>query len=221
MSNGLSLTAILRRDGTGQAQRQVPALNPDFIPVEERSLADWIAFAKQYAKELNFFNEDNLPNGTWEAFLAETNITDLLAYIENPNAFSDNAEAVRMLSRPHLVLFISFLQLLGFIKDQINEFTKKHLDFYYYEILGLTRKGPLPDEANVIIQLVEDVQEFLLKQGTQLLAGQDSSGKDLIYVTERDTVINQAQIQNIKTFYTGKKTTTLAQVEGDNNDARL
>jgi hypothetical protein len=221
MISGLSATAILRRDGTGQTQRQVPELNPDFIPIEERSLANWIGFAKQYAKELNFFNEDNQPNNTWEAFLSDIDISDLLAYIENPNAFSDNNEAVRKLSRPHFILFISFLQLLGFIKDQVNEFTKKHLDFYYYEILGLTRKGPLPDEANVIIQLVDDVQEFFVQKGTQLLAGQDSAGKDQVYVTERDTVINQAQIQNIKTFYTGKTTTTLEQVQGENKDDML
>ncbi len=221
MNSGLSLTAILQRDGTGQAQRQIPELNPDFIPIEERSLKDWISFAQQYAKELNFFNEDNLPNNTWEAFLSDINISDLLIYIENPDAFSGNAEVVRMLSRPHLVLFISFLQLLGFIKDQINEFTKKHLDFYYYDILGLTPKGPVPDEANVIVQLVDDVKELFVQKGTQLLAGQDSAGKDLIYVTEWDTVINQAQIQNIKTFYTGKKTTILEQVQGENNDDRL
>jgi hypothetical protein len=223
MINGLSTTAILQRDGTGQTQRQVPELNPDFIPIEERGITDWIAFAKQYAKELNFFNEDNLPNNTWEGFLSDINTSDLLTYIENPDAFPGDAEAVKKLSRPHLVLFISFLQLLGFIKDQINEFTKKHLDFYYYDILGLTPKGPVPDEANVIVQLVDDVKEYFVQKGTQLLAGQDSEGKDLIYVTEWDTVINQAQVQNIKTFYTGKKTTTLLQVKGDkdNVDDRL
>src|SRR3954451_966220 len=114
MSSGLSLTAMLQRDGTGLAQRQVPELNPDFIPIEERGLTDWIVFAKQFAKELNFFNEDNLPNNTWEAFLSDINTSDLLTYIENPDAFSGDAEAVRKLSRPHLVLFIGFLQLLGF-----------------------------------------------------------------------------------------------------------
>src|SRR5262249_12121109 len=97
----------------------------------------------------------------------------------------------------------------------------KHLDFYYFEILGLTRKGPVPDEANVIVQLADDVREFFVKKGTKLLAGQDSLGNDLVYETERDTVISQAQIQKIKTFYTGKKTITLEQVKEDKKDDQL
>ncbi len=114
-----------------------------------------------------------------------------------------------------------FLQLLGYIKDQVNEFTKKHLDFYYYDILGLTRKGPLPDEANIIIRLMDDVQAFFVTKGTRLSAGQDNLDKDLVYVTEKDTLITQAQIQQIKTLYTGKQTTTLQQVDDADKDERL
>jgi len=215
MSNGLLSASILQRDGTGQAQRQVSALSPEYIPIEERTLTDWIAFAKQYAAELNFFSTDNIAAGNWEAFLSGVNITELLAYIENPDSFSADSEQAKIYSRPHLVLFISFLQLLGFIKSQLNEFTKKHLDFYYYEILGLAKKGPLPDEANIIIQLADDVNAFFVKQGTQLFAGKDSLDKDLVYETTRDTVISQAQIQKIKTFYSGKKTITLQQISDD------
>src|SRR3954470_6096083 len=103
MSSGILSTAILQRDGSGQAQRKVPALNSSYILVEERTLEDWIAFAKQYAKELNFFTENNLPTGTWEGFLSDIDISHLIAYIENPDAFSDDDEALRKLSRPHLV----------------------------------------------------------------------------------------------------------------------
>ena len=176
MSTGLLSELILQRDGTAQAQRQMPALDPGYIPVEERNLADWIVFAKQYAAELKFFTGGNTPDGSWKEFLADVNITDLLAYIENPAAFPEDSEQAGIYSRPHLVLFISFLQLLGFIKNQLNEFTKKHLDFYYYEILGLEKKGPSPDEANIIIQLADDIEEFFVTQGAQLLAGKDSAG---------------------------------------------
>lgn len=221
MDNGLLSEIILLRDGTSQAQRQVSSLRPESIPVEERTLEDWITFAQQFAAELTFFDNNNQPAGTWESFLTDSKIpnqqyiADILAYVNDPNTFSGDTEKMRKLSRPHLVLFISFLQLLGYVKDQINGFTKKHLDFFYYEILGLTRKGPVPDVANVIIQLADDVQALFVAKGTGLLAGKDSSDKDLVYVTEKDTVISRAAIQNIKTLYTGKKTTTLHQLLQD------
>ncbi len=119
MSSGLLSAAIVQRDGTGQAQRQVSALNPGFVPLEERSLADWIAFAQQYAKELQFFNEDNEPAGSWEAFLsdivvdADAKIPELLRYIENPDTFSPDSSIARALSRPHVALFIAFSAVIG------------------------------------------------------------------------------------------------------------
>ncbi len=221
MSNGLLSEIILQRDGTSQSQRQASALQPDFIPVEERTLEDWLTFAQQFAAELTFFDNDNNPNGTWESFLTDAAITnkqfvaDLLAYVQNPDTFSGDTEKLRKLSRPHLVLFVSFLQLLGYIKEQLNGFTKKHLDFFYFDILGLTPKGPVPDVANVIIQLADDVQELFVAKGTGLLAGKDSLDKDLVYITEKDTVISQATIKKIKTLYTGKQATTLHQLLQD------
>lgn len=218
MSEGQLSDIILQRNGTSQAQRQVAALEPGFIPVEERTLKDWIIFAQQFAAELSFFDSNNNLNGNWEGFITSSEITneqfveELLAYVQDPDAFSGNAEKLRKLARPHLVLFISFLQLLGYLKQQFNGFTKKHLDFYYFDILGLTRKGPIPDVANVIIELAEDVQALFVAKGTRLLAGKDSLDKDLVYTTETDTVVSRGVIKRIKTWYTGKKNTTLQQV---------
>src|SRR3954447_19838762 len=104
MSSGLLSAAIVQRDGTGQAQRQKPALDPDYIPLEERSLTDWIAFAQQYAGELNFFDENNEATGSWKNFLSDIDIPTLLAYVENTDTFSAKQEIIEKYSQPHLVL---------------------------------------------------------------------------------------------------------------------
>ncbi len=221
MSNRMLSEKILQRDGTGQAQRYKATLAPASFPVEERTLEDWIQFAQQYAGELQFFDENNQPAGTWRAFLDGIDVATLRRYIESPETFTGDEATLQHLSRPHVVLFISFLQLLTHIKEQINGFTKQHLDFYYYNVLGLTPKGPVPDEANIIIELADEVKEWWLPKGTTLFAGQDAEDKDLVYVTEKDSIISQAVVKKIKTFFSGKKLTTLLQVNGSTYQERL
>ncbi len=49
----------IRRDGVSQAERQLAALSPDYVSVDERSTKDLLAFAKAYAADLNFFDMQN------------------------------------------------------------------------------------------------------------------------------------------------------------------
>src|SRR4051794_39037341 len=88
------INKFLFRDGTGQAQRLPQQLNPDYVPVDERTLEDWIRFAQEYAKELVFFDANNKPASTWEGFLGdgskagnEAFIADIISYINNPGKF--------------------------------------------------------------------------------------------------------------------------------------
>ncbi|NUO02625.1 MAG: hypothetical protein HUU01_18620 [Saprospiraceae bacterium] len=41
---------------------------------------------------------------------------------------------------PHIALFIAFLNLFRHAQDSLNEIPRRHLDFYYDCVLGLTRK---------------------------------------------------------------------------------
>lgn len=233
MITGLKPKALLYRDGTSQSQRLMDALDPAYISIDERTIGDLLSFAQQYGNELTFFDENNNPSGTWEAFLLNEPdsenlsidekiinrkrwINEILSYIDNPEKFSGEDEKLRKFSRPHLVLFISFLRLLGHVKDQLNTLTKKHLDFFYIEVLGLNKKKPVPDVVNVIVELAKDVNELLVEKGTELYAGKDKLGKDLIYTTEKSTVINRARIENIKTLYVEKNIITLSEARINN-----
>ncbi len=228
MAIGLKPVRLLFRDGTAQQQRLLAALSPGYVAVDERTLEDLLWQAQELAKELIFFDENNRPAGNWEGFLVEDLelynssseekktdlrkkwIADIIAYTNDPGRFVLYPEKTKKLSKPHLALFVSFLQLLGFVKEQLNGFTKKHLDFYYYEVLGLSKKAAVPDLVNVIIELAGDVKDVLVEKGTLLSAGKDSLGKELLYKTVRDTVINRAQAETIKTLFVDKKTTGLA-----------
>src|SRR5207249_7239799 len=58
-----------RRDGTSQASRLQAAPAPEYVRVDERSDKDLLAFAREYAKELRYYDADNQPRCDWRAFL--------------------------------------------------------------------------------------------------------------------------------------------------------
>lgn len=60
---------LIAPDGTSQAQRSMEALSPDYAPVDERSAQDLLAFVRQYAEEIRYFDLNNAPAGAWTGFL--------------------------------------------------------------------------------------------------------------------------------------------------------
>ena len=118
---------VVQRDGASQAGRRQPALDPDYVPVDERSIADLLRFAQQYAKELRYFNEQGDPEGDWSGFLSG-NVDDMVSYLRNPKPFQTGTLKSAADVRPHLALLLTFLDLLPHARTQLNELTRRHLE---------------------------------------------------------------------------------------------
>ena len=107
--------------------------------------------------------------------------------------------------QPHMALFITFLELFRIVQQQMNGLTERMLNFYYREVLHLVEKPSIPDKAHIVFELAKEVAEYQLEQGTALSAGNDLSGKEQLYKTENDFVINQAKVTELKTIFVEKK----------------
>lgn len=197
---------LQHRDGVSQAQRQRAALVPDYVAVDDRSLKDLLAFARQYAKELRYYNLQNQEAGDWSAFLApDLSLDEVVAFVRDPDQMAPaNAQRFR---QPHFVLFLTFLQLLQHAQQQMNLLTKRHLDFYYQQALQMQKRPAVPDYANVIVELTAGVEQTLLPAGARLQAGTDSLGQALVYQTDRDIVVNRAQVARLSSVYVEKQIT--------------
>ena len=201
-----AMQPLLGRDGSSQAGRSQAALAPDYVSVDERSLQDLLAFARQYAKELAYYNDDNQAMGDWSAFLSPAlDLDEVVAFMREPGSVPP-AKA-RLYARPHFALFLTFLHLLRHAQDHLNSLTRRHLDFYYQQVLRMTKKPGMPDQVTILVDLAEATEQFLLPAGTHLNAGTDSLGQDLFYHTDRDLVVNQAQIARLSSVYADKRIT--------------
>lgn len=72
----------LNRSGSSREQRVLKALLPLYAPVDDRSFADLVLFAKKYAAYLNYYNDENVVEGDWSAFMS-MDVSVTLAGITN------------------------------------------------------------------------------------------------------------------------------------------
>src|SRR5262249_21203165 len=132
---------IPRRDGTSQAARVLAALDPASIGLDERTNADLLGLVRAHAAQLIYYDAGNNAAGDWTGLFAGLTDEQILEFLTNPRADADPR-----LRRPHFVLFLALLRLLGTARDAMNGLTRRHLDYYLRQVLRLTGQQPEPDK---------------------------------------------------------------------------
>jgi hypothetical protein len=208
------------RDGTSQRSRRLAALDPGQAPIDERTRTDVLGFVQAYADQLRFLEGDAetggvRTTGTWADFVrrADLSLADIAAYVTDPTRFT--GERARWLGRPHFALLLTFVELLAHARDHLNGFTRRHLDYYYRDLLQARPEPPTPDRATVVLGVRSGVAEVLLPAGTELQAGRDVSGVAQIYRTERDLVVNRAAVAQVRSVFVDRRITGISDVRAD------
>ncbi|SOD92832.1 baseplate J/gp47 family protein [Spirosoma fluviale] len=102
---------------------------------------------------------------------------------------------------PHYALFLAFLRLQEYVRQETNTLTARHLDFYYRDILRLREKPAEPAHAHILLELAKHVESHLLPEGELLKAGKDALKKDVFFANDQTLVANAARITDLKTVY--------------------
>jgi len=103
--------------------------------------------------------------------------------------------------QPDIGLFITFLRLFKKAQNYLNKVTKRHLDYYYQDVLGLQAQTETSSQTYVHFRLSEQFDAFHLKEGTLLNAGINSSGESSTYQTDETLIVNPAKIVELKSIF--------------------
>lgn len=193
MSDCNEITSVLTRGGTDQQARDIASLNPGNLKLQGFGIREWMQFAYNFAKDVKFFStqDDVNANGNWEAFFKnDQELEELLSTYQQGNQLT-----------PHLTLFICFLKLIEISTEHFNGLTKRHLDFYYSEVLQIDKLPEEADKAYVLFELAKNVAAAQLQKGTELDGGKDSEGKKRVYTLKEELVANKAQVAQLKSVY--------------------
>ncbi|NIF06625.1 phage baseplate protein [Chryseobacterium sp. Tr-659] len=197
------------REGKSQMQRFLAELDPGNLELHDFDLFDWLLFANNFARSVHYFDKDDntTPKRKWGNFFfgddthaiprresveyksMKKQVTDLISQFEQDSNLT-----------PHLTLFVCFIKLLDFSKKAFNNLTKRHLDFYYSEILQIEKNDAQSDKVYIIFELAKKALQERISDGTLLDGGKDINGKKRIYKTGEELVANQAKVVEIKSL---------------------
>lgn len=105
---------------------------------------------------------------------------------------------------PALGLYIAFLKLFKKVQGKINEFTLRHLNFYYEDVLKIQRREFVPDSAHLLFYPDTVGKEILIKKDTEFVAGLDENRFELFYTADNDLLVNDAKVCSLFTLYFGR-----------------
>lgn len=194
MSNNCKdIAKILLTEGTNQLQRTEVALDPTTLKIHGFGMEEWMEFAENFAGHLNFYNNNSssTPDGDWKNFFPAPNeIAGIIKSLEE----ADNLT-------PHLTLFVCFLKLLELPNQRLNNLTKRHLDYYYQEVLQIEKLPATYDKVHILFELSKSIATERLQKGVKLNGGKDGIGKLRIYELIEELAANKATVGSIRNFY--------------------
>lgn len=184
---------LLNREGTDQTQRFIDALEPSSVKLIDLNLKEWMQFAYSFAKHVNYFdiNSAEIPDDDWEEFFKNN---------EELESFLSDVQRGGNIT-PHLALFVSFVWLMEFPKKQFNSLTKRHLDFYYKDILKIEKLPASPDKVYVLFELAKKATQEKIFTKTELDGGKDNKGQKRIYETTQEIIANKASVAQLRSVY--------------------
>ena len=85
-----------KRDGTGISHRKLPAVDPDYAKIDDKSFEDLVYFAGQFAELIDYYDINNERDGNWKAFF-DNDVTSQLTLISkfDTEQLRNNFEAAK------------------------------------------------------------------------------------------------------------------------------
>ncbi|WP_456314713.1 baseplate J/gp47 family protein [Pseudomonas shirazensis] len=212
MSNCNTIVSVLTSNGSDQKQRYISALQPENIHLNDFEITDWILFAHNFSEYVNYFETSNpqAPSGDWKAFFDFFSLNNQKPTVENQLKMSrvkkDLSDLIAKSKdeyaiTPHLTLFITFLMLLENSKKRYNNLNRRHLDFYYNQILKIDKLPETPDKVYLLFELAKNAAQEKIEVKTSFDGGKDAAGKIRNYYSNNELIANKAIVSLLKNVY--------------------
>ncbi|MEN0037334.1 MAG: baseplate J/gp47 family protein [Cellvibrio sp.] len=102
---------------------------------------------------------------------------------------------------PALALRVAFVTLYQKLQLRLNRFTLDFIDFYFTQVLQAKPRPVKPDSVYLVFQPGAKEREIFLPKGTEFFAGIDTASRDIVYVSDADVIVNDAQVEQLYSLY--------------------
>lgn len=102
---------------------------------------------------------------------------------------------------PHLALLFVFLNIFRQLQNDLNGYGRRHLDFFYKDVLQIKPAVAVPDKAHVIFEIQKQLDKYLLKKGLKVKDGKDVNKQEIFFSLDEDIVVNKTEVAQVKTLF--------------------
>lgn len=102
---------------------------------------------------------------------------------------------------PALALRVAFSGLYQQLQQRLNQFTLNFIDFYFDQVLQTKPRALQPDHVFLVIEPGTAERHVVLGKGTEFFAGIDSHSRDIIYASNDEVVITDAQVHSLYSLF--------------------
>ncbi len=106
---------------------------------------------------------------------------------------------------PHLALLFAFIKLFQHLQGDLNNYTKRHLDFFYKQVLQLKPNAATPDKLHLVLDIQQQLDKYLFKKGLLFKDGKDNNKAEIIFASDDEIVVNKAQVVDQRTLFINNK----------------
>jgi hypothetical protein len=103
--------------------------------------------------------------------------------------------------KAHIGLLFSFLELFRHSLDDLNTFTKKHLDLYFKQVLKLKHLKASSAKIFVSFEIDENIDFLNVESKSILKVGQMDNGEDILFDIDENIELNNIALSHISTFF--------------------
>jgi hypothetical protein len=128
------------------------------------------------------------------------NIFGNLVFIKEKAAKHFEEELFKSSHHPHVGLLLAFFKLFKNLQLDINTITKKHLDYYYLDILQQKRKKLQSHSAIIALHLLPEFEKLEINKGDVFHFSFEGE-QPLVFKASSNAQINKAEIAEIKTLF--------------------
>lgn len=112
---------------------------------------------------------------------------------------------------PALALRVAFVTLYQKLQKRLNRFTLDFIDFYFTQVLQAKPRPVQPDSVYLVFQPGAKERDIRLPKGTEFFAGIDNDSRDIVYASDDEVNINDAQVEQLYSlFFPRESRATLA-----------
>ncbi len=137
----------------------------------------------------------------WPAMIEAVKLLSGAAEHSIEESLFSTSEELKQEHTPHLALLFAFLKLFQHLQSDLNGFTKKHLDFFFKEVLRLQPRAAEADKAHIVFEIQKQLDSHLLKKGVQVKDAKDKNNAEILFALDDEIVVNKAQVEEVRTLF--------------------